>query len=1245
MKSLSKANIFGKRLSARESGSCPVCAKKGCTQWSGGAVNCTSYRQGMKGEVVGGYEFIKTDAVGLGLFKPHAPEGDERIANLDSRVLIESRKKLKAQEAEREAAELKKAAEKFSVDKRDSQLRAWAFQKGIHPSQRKEVLLDRGVPDAAINEIEANGLCFTAGWGDNPEHDQLPGAWDKTGRDGKQRAGYGGAPGLAIVCQQYVKGKDGEGDEEVFLGAQIATSKKFRAKGGPKYPWLSTPERSSNVPTLDGGNPITVHRTGEKASHVVICEGILKPLVAFHRQADHGIDLGAAIIGAAGTFWGEPKTFNQIKTQCALLGVREIHLALDAGATQNHSVMMGVAKFAKACFNSGYLLKIIWYGQFEKGEGDSDYAKGYADIDELIVPISYGLLDLGELQELEKEAARLRPGFDEGKVESSLNAPDPFTATKGFKRDFGYLPDHLGELTETVLTHKITCIRAGKGTGKSQLAKRIVEIVHEQNRPVYLIVHRLRLGESLGSLFGLPLKYEVKTMGDYLGYAITADSAHPKSGMRFDGRNIPSNSFLILDEVDQVFWHMVFSRTAIQAHRDEIIEHVGAAMHRAENILALSADLSDRESDLIQATAGASSSDVVKIHNTHQRDLGQVWRYNESYEVIHEMGQCLERGGRFMAKLSGQKESSITGTQTLSAWLRATYPEKSGVVFDSETLKTLSVEAETETGKREMGVLEYLSPPSATLKKERQAEYFGNLDWVLFTSACSTGISFEEGAFTDFFQIEQGQGSVFDAMQATARYRPTNIRRHIFVAPRGMDTRGNGATSPNKLSAGKDMAWARQVMAVADAGCEWLNFEPLEYLSPVGRLWSNYATVRACEYNEQAYKYAECFFDGLSAEGYKVSVGFSGSWAGMSAKEKKEFRELLRSVRDANFDRRNKEQAAEDVSDADLQKLSKKRELSEVEERQLKKLRVMERYGLAADEVTAEAIAADKSGLYQRLLMRLYVEQGLEAAAKVDKARMADALDKGRMWSEDLMSKSAAHRVGLLEEIAVPALLAHLKRPDEEGHLNTITKLSPVVQEVMRRAVLLRGDIKQSLGSTVGKVTTLFLGDGKTEEVIDIARPIAIIQTLLKKMNYTVRSVGQTTVGGERVHKFRLVDLLAEDKASGIAYKDFVDSRTKADAVFIANEPKSPIFSPLDPVTACTLDPNRSYRDSQNVQKASVERFQGEGDFSYSSRSSQGEGAQTPEQSHHSPSDEELSFAVPENASRSALFERSKFSF
>jgi len=1174
--------LFGKRGTAR---SCAVCGQSGCTEWEGGAYSCRTHRGGQKGDVLNGYKFLKTDSVGLGLWIPDVDRSVDSYEPVARAVFVPDAG--------------------VDIERRDKQFRALSMSGGLSKADRAQLESKRGLSAEQIAQAHSEGLLFSLNWGDgqNVTHNALPGKWDM-GR----RKGWAGAKGMAIACRQYVAGENGAIKSRI-LGAQVATDLK-----DSKYLWMSdssgfgTPARipQFNSEKERGEQPITVHATGAKSDHIVVVEGILKPLIAMARHSLHGIDLGVGILGAASCHWGTT-AMHQIKEQCSLLGASEIRLALDGGGPSNPDVWGGVVRFSRACLAAGLRFRIIWYSQFEKGG---------TDIDELTGPANYQLLTIAQVEGLERKMQAARALVDpagaaviqekKDRKESAIASALPLAPTPGYHRDFGYLPNHSDELFRELLGHKLTIIRSGKGTGKSQLMKKLaglVDVNSDNPAPIILFTHRLALGEALGELLGLPVKAERLEYYDGDGYVITVDSAHPKSGMRFDADSISANAIVVIDEADQVFSHIVSGQTAIKSARTDVIHHVMGACKTAANIVLLSADMKNREVDLMRRCLKLEQSDVLSIVNTHQRDLGTVKRYESAYEIIFKMQEVVSGGGRFIAKLSGQKDDSLTGTQTVEAFLKANNPAISVLRLDSQTLKDVSnpqtfievdkivrheetldaqgnvvaahygpeiVEMQNddgttrrETRKTSQGILSYINHPDPAIREARQTKILGAYDVVLFTNACSTGISFEHGNFDDFFQIEQGVGSVDDMRQSLARYRPS-CRRHVWIAEKGLAPAriGNGATSANRLQAGEDRKWARlyqQLCECGESSEELFSDVPGQYLSVYGAAWSDYATHRAAEFNAQSYAFAESFFAGIADEGYSVQLGFTPDWVAMSAFEQSEFRDAVKKARDINAAKNDAAKATVDVEGADLKTLQKKRTLTAKESNQLPKLKAMDRYGVEAHEVTPEIIEFDKNGGYNRLVARLYLEQGAAAVAKRDRAQLSKVLNRTQTWSTDLVRASHSHKVKMLEASGLGNLIKYLSAQNEDGTPRTVTTKHPLVKALTKYLIANRDEAKDVLGLTIGKEITQFNPDGSREQVIAINRPMALIQSLLKRLELNIKTCGQVTLNGDRVHKYKLIDVLVREHSDGtekavVDYAKFTAERIKSDRNLIDEE-------------------------------------------------------------------------------------------
>lgn len=157
-----------------------------------------------------------------------------------------------------------------------------------------------------------------------------------------------------------------------------------------KYMWLGGQNASPHLPEYDGELPLTYFdpkrgekRTGssDKRDNVLmITEGVLKPRVAARLH-------GVRTLGYAGSNWNvcpkQLKEFSQFaKDTSADPSQFEIWFAVDAGAARNPQVAKAVWKTCQLLETAGFVVKVIWYSQWQKPETKLDKAiKG--DIDEV----------------------------------------------------------------------------------------------------------------------------------------------------------------------------------------------------------------------------------------------------------------------------------------------------------------------------------------------------------------------------------------------------------------------------------------------------------------------------------------------------------------------------------------------------------------------------------------------------------------------------------------------------------------------------------------------------------------------------------------------------------------------------------------------------------------------------------------------------------------------------------------------
>ncbi|MDZ7922502.1 MAG: AAA family ATPase [Marinagarivorans sp.] len=1167
---------------------CPICSKN-CWHMPSGVVHCNTHKHELAGTLLNGYIALEPNQTTTqGRWLPTALSGwqNRRKNNGPAVYALGSLGPSSATLAALAAANVEPKAvgkpARVDLNRRAEQFAQWSWSKSLDDRHRAAIAL-RGIDNDAIAAAAAAGIFWSVDKGDNPRHDSLPGNWDGQTKSGADRSGYQGYPGFAIACQQYRL--VGDQLEAIVLGAQVATDAAAADKlagsvsKAPKYAWCSTAANPARIAQFQkfadkGELPITVHLTGnDEARHAVITEGTLKPWVALQRAEIHGIDLGKAVLGAASSRW-DLTAFCQIKEQCKLLGITELRLALDGGATINDKVLAGVEGLSKRCEANGLKFRVIWYGQHDK----KNAAGVGTDIDELVAPAAYQLLTWAELKPL---CPVLAMALD--------NSRSNVTASPGFFADYGYMPDYAKILFPAMRSARLLAIVAPCGTGKTQLVKAYLKWLAEteaEEAYVLAATHRNALGEALGELLGLPITQELSVYGDHFGSVLTIDSAHQKSAARFSAESVPAHARVFIDEADQVADHMVAAQTAIKHVRTECIENICAAGNKAQQVILVSAGLTDLHIETYRRAFGITDAESFVIENTHQRDMGKAYRCTEAAEVFFRMDEAFKNAERFIAKLSGQQDKSKYSTQTIHRWAQYYYPSLRGLVLDSETCNdpsnpstyiplpadpkpdgddgalccALTLVTDDNGTQRvtpvmqTVRILSYLNHADPAERHRRQVEIFSQYDYVLHTNTCSTGISFECGDFKLMFQIENGAGSIDDCMQSTARYRPTDVTRYIFAKPTVPAPYGNGSTTPEALRAGQNKNWESYILSLVSADVDFLPDDSVLIGGNVGRIWRDYSLRMQAKRNAEAAAYADGFFDLLRQANYKIEAAFIGGWEALDKAQQLKFKDAISAMRDLSADLNDVETSSVNIDAVDIKKLEAKHQRTRIETQQVTKARAAERYGLDPDEVTPAIIKEEKNGLYLRLLNRLYLSLGTQRTAARDSAKAKKMAAKGRTWVDDILRGAHGHKVHVQQEVGLTQLYKYLSTPGADGQLPTINAQSPQVCTVIELMKANYDSVKNTLGITPGKKITIFgQGDEPDTYLVEVAKPMTLIKSLLKQLHLDIRSVSRSKdTFGKYIHNYRLIDKLIMPAENGellplIDYEKFASIRQKID--------------------------------------------------------------------------------------------------
>ncbi|MGG6265464.1 hypothetical protein ACQ4M3_05600 [Leptolyngbya sp. AN03gr2] len=236
----------------------------------------------------------------------------------------------------------------LSVEERDRQFRRICFQSGYPASRHRQDLIRRGLSEEQIERAHREGLLWT--WVSGAD---VPGVTiDLPGVDSRRRLRQ--YQGFAIV----VPDPDGK-----VLGAQIKPN-------FGKYFWVSSETiDGAGIYLPNGEVPIGFYRPPEapKRAEINLAEGFLKPLITAQR-------FGLIVIGAAGGHWiRSPKLLSAYLEQAAReLGTNIVVLNADGGAVQNRDVLTQYRATWNQLQSWGYHVKIRWWGQTVKANGDID---------------------------------------------------------------------------------------------------------------------------------------------------------------------------------------------------------------------------------------------------------------------------------------------------------------------------------------------------------------------------------------------------------------------------------------------------------------------------------------------------------------------------------------------------------------------------------------------------------------------------------------------------------------------------------------------------------------------------------------------------------------------------------------------------------------------------------------------------------------------------------------------------------
>ena len=806
---------------------------------------------------------------------------------------------------------------------------------------------------------------------------------------------------------------------------------------------------------------------------------------------------------------------------------RKVYFAFDKDtkASTITNVNTAIAKTGKLFAKAGADVRVIRWQEADKGVDDLIVQNGAAAFDRayeqslsLTTWLVYSCVRLTHKVDLRVDRRYLgslikAEGSPKQRLEPHVLASASGQRAEGKKDNFvsqQSITDTLPPTPNTLSipeTVKLICLKSPKGTGKTHLLEQIVQQATREGKWVLLLTHRIQLGEALCQRVGLPYLTEIKTVeyGTVLGYGLCIDSLHPNSGARFNADNW-SDGIVIIDEAEQVIWHMLNSATCA-SERVEILAQFKTLIQNNLSgdgkVYLADADLSDVAIDYVRGLAGFYVEPFVVV-NDWQPPEEQRWTIHNYKDknparLVRDLVDRIRDGDRPFISCSAQKLKSKWGTQNLESYLQQQFPQKKILRIDSQTVADPSHPA--------YGCIARLN------------EILPNYDIAIASPSIETGVSIEcektdkrhwevplafrlllQGVKTDLRKIKhiphfnsvwaiaQGVQTADSIRQALARIR-ANVPRYLWAAKRGFYKCmvGNGATVKKVLIASTRNKASKNIrfLQAADASLSDLDFDS-NFQPESLNTWAK----RGCYINLTMQNYRSSIVEGLIAEGHFVTCPhkFKTEEPGSATKVESQLKQIAETRYQAEC---TQVANAPIPTDAQYQTLKDKCAKTKRERWIERKGTLLKRYGNNVS-IVPELVKKDDEGWYGKILSHYYLTVGRPYLIERDSKQFkAIALyNKNRLWLPDFNRSLLSTPLRLLETLIVELLKPGIHYRGSDPNLQLIAEL----------ALANKAELKTFLGITI----------------VDSDSAIAIVQKLFGVLGLKLTYLGRLGPRGQR---------------------------------------------------------------------------------------------------------------------------------
>lgn len=540
-------------------------------------------------------------------------------------------------------------------------------------------------------------------------------------------------------------------------------------------------------------------------------------------------------------------------------------------------------------------------------------------------------------------------------------------------------------------------IKSPKGTGKTEQIARVVSELLDDAKRILFVTHRKQLGEALGARVRLPYVTELGSVGerDLFGYILCADSMVRESQARFSPEGWDA---VIIDECEQVLWHILDSSTEIEKRRIPVLENLQYVLRdqlqNSQGLVALmDADLTDISIDFVKELAGTPELEPTIIQNDW-KPQAEAWRihhyeHSNPESLYAKTIELLDDGKKLIIFTHSQQPKGRLSTRTLEKQYRKRYPNRKILRVDSKTISDSSHAA--------FGCMAHLN--------QLLLEY----DIVICSPSIETGVSIDiRGHFDAVIGFFQGVSTTDGARQSLSRVRDP-IDRYLWIAKRSLTIVDNGATSAQELLDSQRKKTTYHVKQLAHLAEVDLHDEATETTSPL-KTWAKIGA----RINAGNQKYRETIINGLVAEGHQI--------VGMESAPDVSLSEELTQTRDQAYQEQCEAIAnAEEITPSKYEELKSKNSKSEEEWNQQRKHFLQQRYQVK--EVTPELVKKDDQNWFKHIRMHYYMTFGKPYLNQREVSTFSNAIINGKVWQPTMNRSQLSLKLALLEFLGIRRLM------------------------------------------------------------------------------------------------------------------------------------------------------------------------------------------------------------------------------